>query len=87
MSDTIVDMGLYVKQNQSRTELQERIAAELQEKARKKAEPVDAPDGVDDSRYIEGTKQTTSLAWAWLLIGIAAIAITIWLVIATTRGY
>ena len=80
-------MGLYVKQNQNRTELQERIAAEMQEKARKKAEPAERPDGVDDSRYIEGTKTTTSLAFVWLIIGIAAIIVTIWLVIASTRGY
>lgn len=77
-------MGLYVKQNQSRTELQERIAAELQEKARQKAEPADRPDGVDDSRYVEGTKPTTSLAWVWALIGIAAVGITLWLVIIST---
>ena len=69
-------MGLYVKQNQSRTE--------LQEKARQKADPADRPDGVDDSRYIEGTKTTTGLALAWLLIGIAAVGITLWLVISST---
>ena len=80
-------MGLYVKQNQSRTELQEKIAAELQEKARKKSEPADRPDGVDDSRYIEGTKATTTLAPVWLIIGVAAIIVIIWLVIASTRGY
>lgn len=80
-------MGLYVKQNQSRTELQEKIAAELQEKARKKSEPADRPDGVDDSRYIEGTKATTTLAPVWLIIGTAAIIVIIWLVVASTRGY
>ncbi len=80
-------MALHVNQNQNRTELQERIAAELQEKARKKAEPADLPDGIEDSRYIEGTKQTTSLALVWLIVGIAAIVVTIWLVIASTRGY
>ena len=80
-------MGLYVKQNQSRTELQEKIAAELQEKARKKSEPADRPDGVDDSRYIEGPKATTTLAPVWLIIGTAAIIVIIWLVVASTRGY
>ena len=80
-------MGLYVKQNQSRTELQEKIAAELREKARKKSEPADRPDGVDDSRYIEGTKATTTLAPVWLIIGTAAIIVIIWLVVASTRGY
>ena len=79
-------MGLYVKQNQNRTELQERIAAELQEKARQKAQSSDRPDGVDDSRYIEGTKQTTGLALGWLVIGVAVVGVTLWLVIASTRG-
>ena len=80
-------MGLYVKQDQSRTELQERIAAELQEKARKKPEPTDQPDGVDDSRYIEGTKQTTSLGLVWVILGIAMVVVVFWLVISSTRPY
>lgn len=68
-------MGLFVQQNSNRTKLQERLAAELSEKAKKKAETVssDLPDGVDDSRYVEGTKTTTSLAWVWILIIIAAV--------------
>ena len=78
-------MGLYVRQDQSRTELQERIAAELQEKANNRTTQQDAPDGVDDSTYIEGTKRTTTLAWAWLLIGVATVAIIIWLVVESTK--
>lgn len=78
-------MGLYVRQDQSRTELQERIAAELQEKAKNRTKQQDAPDGVDDSTYIEGTKRTTSLAWAWLLIGVATVVIIIWLVVESTK--
>lgn len=68
-------MGLFVQQNSNRTKLQERLAAELSEKAKKKAETVsgDLPDGVDDSRYVEGTKTTTSLAWVWILIIVAAV--------------
>lgn len=79
-------MALYVRQDQNRTELQERIAAELQEKARAKAEPADRPDGVEDSRYIEGTKRTTTLALIWLVIGIAAVVVIVWLVIASTQA-
>ena len=78
-------MGLYVRQDQSRTELQERIAAELQEKAKNRTKQQDATDGVDDSTYIEGTKRTTTLAWAWLLIGVATVAIIIWLVVESTK--
>lgn len=75
-------MGLFVQQNSNRTKLQERLAAELNEKAKQKAkiEDVDLPDGVDDSRYIEGTKTTTSLAWVWVLIAVAAIGAALWFV-------
>lgn len=75
-------MSLYLRQNEDRSELQKRLATELQEKAKKKALEQERPDGVDDSRYIEGTKQTTSLAWAWALIGVAIVAIAIWLIVA-----
>lgn len=65
-----------MKQNDNRSELQQRLDAELRAKAaaRSKRES-EHPDGVDDSRYIEGTKQTTSLALAWLLILLAAIGL------------
>lgn len=78
-------MALYLKQNEQRSELQDRIAAELQEKAKRNAQLQDRPDGVDDAQYMKGTKQTTSLAWIWLLIGVAIIAIVIWLLIATAK--
>lgn len=78
-------MALYIQKNDQRSELQERIAAELQEKARNRQKLQDTPDGVTDSAYIKDTKQTTSLAWAWILIAIAAIAVTIWLVIESAK--
>lgn len=66
-----------MRQNENRSELQKRLDAELRAKAAAKAksEDFDRPDGVDDSAYIKGTKQTTSLAWAWLLIFIAVVVI------------
>lgn len=72
-----------MNQQNERTELQKRIAAELAEKAKKKAEEPkgDRPDGVDDSAYLEKTKKTTSLAWVWMLIAVAFVAILIWLVV------
>lgn len=76
-------MSLFMKQNENRTELQKRIAAELQERAKQKSLETERPDGVDDSAYLRGTKETTSLAWAWVLIGIAIIAIVVWVVLAT----
>lgn len=69
-------MALFVQQNSNRTKLQERLAAELSEKAKKKAqqEAAPLPDGIEDSRYIEGTKATTSLAWVWVVVVVIAVA-------------
>ncbi len=77
-------MGILYNQQDGRTELQKRVAQELTDKAKKKtSEPGELPDGVDDSAYLEGTKKTTSLAWAWVLIAIVAVAILIWFFIAS----
>ncbi len=79
-------MALHIRKDEQQSELQQRIATELQEKARKRALDADQMDGVEDSRYIENTKQTTSLAWVWVLIGIATIGIVLWLVITSTQN-
>lgn len=76
-------MSLYLKQNESRSDLQKRIAGELQDKARKKAIETERPDGVMDSAYIKDTKQTTSLAWVWVVIIVAIIGIALWLILST----
>lgn len=80
-------MGRYLEQTESRSELQKRIAADLRAKAAAKAKQEGAegeaslgPDGVDDSAYIQGTKKTTSLSWAWLLIFFMAVGIFIYFV-------
>ena len=73
-------MSLFINQENTRTKLQQRIAADLAEKAKNKAqfgEP-EQPDGVEDSAYLKNTKRTTSLAWAWALIAIAIVATIIW---------
>lgn len=75
-------MGLYLKQNDNRSELQEKLAMELQDKARKKAKEQELPDGVTDSEYLRDTKQTTSLAWVWVLIVIAAVIIALWIIVS-----
>ena len=75
-------MSLYLKQNESRSELQDKLAKELQERAKKKALETEQPDGVTDSAYLKQTKETSSLAWAWVLIMVAILAIALWLIIA-----
>ncbi len=73
-------MALFIGQENDRTELQKRLATELQEKARQRAKLADQPDGVSDSQYIKNTKATTSLAWIWALLIVVAIALIIWLI-------
>ena len=74
-------MGLYVKQSDTRSQLQEKLAKELQDRAREKAKQADLPDGVDDSAFIEGTRVTSSLGWVWILIIAAIVGVAIWLLV------
>jgi hypothetical protein len=75
-------MGLFVRQNEERSELQQRLAAELQEKAKKRAENDAArPDGIEDSSYLKDTKMTTSLAGVWIAIIVIALILLVMFVI------
>lgn len=87
-------MGRYIKQEESRSELQQRIAAELKAKAAARAkqegaggEKDGAPevDGVEDSAYIKGTKATTTLAPVWALIALMAVGVFIYFVYQVNR--
>lgn len=86
MNGIISNMALFIRQNDNRSQLQERLAAELQERAKKNADKNDLPDGVTDSQFIKGTKQTTSLAWVWTILVIVVIGIVIWLTISSAKG-
>lgn len=79
-------MGQYLKQRDERSQLQQRLDAELRAKlaTQSKAE-AETPDGVDDSAYIEGTKQTTSLDWVWLLIFFAVIGVVGYFIYVVSR--
>ena len=77
-------MALFVRQDENRSELQQRLATELQARARDKAKQAEQPDGVEDSQYIQGTKQTTSLAWLWGIVVILIIAVVIFLMIKSS---
>lgn len=70
-------MGLYIRQDDKRSELQERLAAELQEKARKKAELENQPrpDGVKDSTYMRDFTGSSKLLWVWIVIAIATVGV------------
>lgn len=79
-------MGQYLNQRDQRSELQQRLDAELRAKAAARSNnEAETPDGVDDSAYIEGTKATTSLDWVWLIIGIAVIAVFVYFIYLVNR--
>lgn len=80
MSVILINMGLYIKQEVERTELQKRVAQGLDDKAKKARELSEGPDLVEDSAYIKGTEKTTSFAWIWILIIVIVVGVTIWLV-------
>ncbi|MFZ2126562.1 MAG: hypothetical protein WAV04_03575 [Candidatus Microsaccharimonas sp.] len=77
-------MALYIKQENKRSQLQEKLATDLQERAREKAKEAELPDGISDSAFIKGSKQTTSLAWVWGVIALIALGLVVWLIIATS---
>ncbi|HMM62074.1 MAG TPA: hypothetical protein PKC86_00790 [Candidatus Saccharibacteria bacterium] len=79
-------MALFIRQDEQRSKIQDRITAELQEKARQKALETERPDGVKDSAYIKNTQSTTNFAWIWIIIGVIAVGIIIWLTILSVQG-
>jgi preprotein translocase subunit SecF len=74
-------MALFIRQDEQRSKLQERIATEMQERAKQRAIDNDPPDGVDDARFIEHTKRSSSLALVWAIIFILVIVGFIFFVI------
>lgn len=72
-------MGLFIQQDENRSELQRRLNSELQTRA-KTTQLMADKDGVEDSEYIKDMKKTTSLAWAWMLIVVVIVAIVVWLI-------
>ncbi len=80
-------MGLYVQQNENRSELQQRLDAELRQKAQSTQKLAAAPDADHETAYLEGTKSTTSLAWVWVLVVIALIALAIYFIVRTANQY
>ena len=77
-------MGMYIRQENNRTKLQEQIAADLAKKARNNSlDDNGRPDGVDDSAYLEKTKSTTSLAWVWVIVGFLFVVTLVWLAVVS----
>ena len=77
-------MALYVKQDQQRSELRERIAAEMRAKAAaaQQDEPATTPAPHDSvESFNDGTKTSSSLLAVWIIVAIAAVVAIVWLIV------
>jgi hypothetical protein len=65
-------MGVMVsKESTRRTELTDRIAADLRTRA--KSESLENPDFVEDSDYVENYKKTGRFSWIWAALIVFAL--------------
>lgn len=65
-------MGVIVhKEASKRTELNDRIAADLRTRA--KMESQDDPDLVEDSDYVRDYKKTGKFSWVWAILVVGAL--------------
>lgn len=77
-------MGLYVRKDEQRSKLQERIAADLREKARASANDDKKPpviDGVEDSGYMQNTNSSSPLLGVWLALLVIGVGVVIMLIV------
>lgn len=79
-------MGLYIKRDEERSKIQEKIAADLRAKSMQKSalgsEPI--TDLADQSNYMDGTKTSSGLLGVWIVLGVAGIATILYLVIRSS---
>lgn len=79
-------MGLYVRKDETRSKLQEQIAADLRAKAAARSkQEFEGPqyDGEKDANIVQNTHTSSKLLGVWLALGIGAVATLIFLVVST----
>lgn len=64
-------MGLFLKQDEQRSQLQSKIAADLQE--RLKVEAIEGSDKKPQPAFLDDQVQTSAHAWVWILLGVVAV--------------
>ena len=73
-------MGLFLKQNEQRSQLQSKIAADLSDRLSTKA--IEPNDTKPQPAFLDNSQQTSPLAWVWILLVVVAL---IGLVVMLTR--
>lgn len=75
-------MGILLRQSDERSKYQERIAAELRERAKQQAAGSEPIDQTKDSNYLKNTSQTSDRAWMWV-VGISLVVIGLAVFVST----
>lgn len=70
-------MGLYLKEETERTELQKRVAKNLDDKSKKAHDILESPDFVDDSAYMKDMKKSSNALWLFVLLLFIVLAVII----------
>lgn len=70
-------MGILLKQDDNRSQYQERIAAELRERAKQQVAGSEPLDQTKNSNYLKDTSETSGHLWLWLIGAGIATAIVI----------
>lgn len=65
-------MGIMVTKDDDNSKLNQRITADLRERAARSSK-IEDPDLVEDSDYVDGTKKTGSFGWVWIILVLLAL--------------
>ena len=68
-------MGLFLKQNEQRSQLQTKIAADLA--ARVSKEPTEIEANKPQPAILDNQRPTSPLAWIWIVLAVLVIAAVI----------
>lgn len=66
-----MSMGLFLKQDEQRSQLQSKIAADLQD--RLKTPAMETSNRKPQPAFLDNQRQTSSLAWLWILLGVGVV--------------
>ena len=67
-----------VEGNEEQSKLQERITADLRERARRNSKNEGEVDLVEDSEYLKNTQKTSRFSWFWfVLVTLAVLSLAI----------
>lgn len=71
--DKLTSMGLYLKQNEPRSQLQSKIASDLADRMNKRALDKDGEAPTVQPAILDDQRPTSPLAWVWMVLGIIAL--------------